>query len=1681
MEVVLSQFKKSLIASGLMTADEVEAFIDGLPPDDKPKDGKALAQILVRQKKLTKFQAQAIFQGKTKGLIMGDYIVLDRIGQGGMGQVYKARHKVMKRVVALKTLPTEATKLEAAVKRFHREVEVAARLSHSNIVTAFDAGETHGTHYLVMELVEGSDLASHVRQGGRLSVQTAIEYTLQAARGLEYAHGRDVIHRDIKPSNLVLDKEGTVKVLDMGLARLNEAIGPDDSTGQQTLTGTGQAMGTIDYMPPEQAENVKEADERSDIYSLGCTLHYFLTGRSVYGGDTTVMRLLAHRDADIPSLRAERPEVPEHLDAVFAKMVAKKREDRFASMTEVIVELQKCADPKPDQLAETADLGNTPLGSAYAETQGVLKSDQTPGDESLMLGLPVVSPVASLHRRLPKKDNKILFGSIIAAVCLLLLVVGVFIATRSDKEEVVQEQGAVGVEESVEEEKPSTPRVEPKGEGGGRNEASSSGANSATGLSPVTATGSSGNWALKFDGQSGGVTIPKLDYDGTYPITIEAIVTPETPARGTVIRTIGCTVSVSESGRQLLMTLGMREPKARYLIWGDGELTKGVPVHLAGVVDGDTARFYVDGSKGSRGLVLEEGVSENRKQSPDEAIRGTLNYVKEFGFTIGHAGNAEAEGLHFHGIIDEVRISNIARYTEDFIPQRRFEPDEHTMALYHFDEGSGDVLHDSSGNGHDGQIVGAKWVKVDEGMGVVADDPDRRAAEWVLGVGGRIVIDVNGEKRWVDAVEKIPEKAFALIECDLRSNDSVDDDGLRNLRGLANLQGLFLDQTQVGDIGLEYVAQHGRLEDLDLDFTSVTDSGLKNLRGLTNLRELSLSNTAISDLGLENLGQQRTLQSLNLTRTKVTDAGLGHLKAMPRIRKLVLTATAVSDSGLEHVTVLKEMRALGLVTTDVTDVGLTKLTLLSELVALEVESRQITDRSVQVLNRLPHLTSLAVMGLDFTYLTRLANIKHLFLLTETGVSDSDIATLKAALPDCQIEIGQGEWHEHRESLLEMQPTQPPLAIAPFTPEQAEQHQQAWADYLGVPVEFENSIGMKMVLIPPGEFMMGSSEEEIEEVLRIGKEQGWLDDDSTERVRSESPQHRVRITKPFYMATCELTVGQFKAFVESAKYETQAESDGVGGWGFVEVAGEWKREKGTEFNWRNTGAEQMDQHPVVNITWNDATAFCSWLCETEHQSYTLPTEAQWEFACRAGSTGKWCCGDDAKNPDEYAWHIGNSDHIRKPVGKKPANPFGICDMHGNVSEWCLDWHSEDYYNSSPTDDPVGPSSSTERVVRSGNFIDGRCGVRSAARDGSPPGSRLCSLGFRPVMLIDPDNPPKIPPQPPAESAKPEPTATSETKTETKEADKTPKISWKLRHTLEGNTDLVNSVAFHPKGQMVVSGSRDGTIRFWDVQSGKQLRFIQDIGKVKGLAVSPDGTLLAAVGGFLGAKLWNLSTGHPVGQYSAGQIEGQFGAYNGHSATFSPDGSMLAWCSGDVWLFNLRTKEAGHLPIGGEGDGTSIAFSGNGKLLASGAADGSVRLWDTKTGRLTVPLATQTQDGGKMSVVFSRDGTLLIAGGHGENANLRLWNVQTGNLLNTFDEPGALNAIAASPAHSIVASGGQQDENRIRLRDMTSGTILAELDGHEDHINSLAFSPDGKLLVSGSRDNTVRIWEIEMEQE
>lgn len=273
-----------------------------------------------------------------------------------------------------------------------------------------------------------------------------------------------------------------------------------------------------------------------------------------------------------------------------------------------------------------------------------------------------------------------------------------------------------------------------------------------------------------------------------------------------------------------------------------------------------------------------------------------------------------------------------------------------------------------------------------------------------------------------------------------------------------------------------------------------------------------------------------------------------------------------------------------------------------------------------------------------------------------------------------------------------------------------------------PVRVANSLGMTLVLVPAGRFVMGSPPEE----------EGRANDERS---------HRLRITQPFYLATHETTVAQFRRFVDETGYQTEPEYARVPGHGWSATHPEGFR--GREYSWCNPGFPQTDEHPVVGVTWNDAQAFCRWLSRKEGSEYRLPTEAEWEYACRAGKTGPFSTTSPIvprlllnardSNSTESKLGLPRDDGFRwtAPIGSFPPNPLGLYDMHGNVMEWCEDWYRKDYYAESETDDPKGPESGKGRVVRGGSWFDRAAMARSANRAMSPPIFSLFNLGFRVV--------------------------------------------------------------------------------------------------------------------------------------------------------------------------------------------------------------------------------------------------------------------------------------------------------------------------------------------------------------
>ncbi len=273
------------------------------------------------------------------GTVFGEYVLLDQIGKGTTGHVFKAKHTTMGRIVALKTLLADMTSTEDKVARFRREVKILSQLSHPNLVTAYDAGERDGVHYLIMEYVDGETLTSLLRRAGPLSVEHAINYVLQAAGVLGFVHANGIQHSNVKPSNLMVNRQGVVKLTGLGLARIDLRITPLDADVEDAATA-GRVMGTIDYMAPEQTMPGSKVDYRADIYALGCTLYTLLSAKPPYSMKTLHEKIVAHRSAPAPSLFEWRSDIPYALDTIFRRMLAKRPEERPRSMNEVITGLQ---------------------------------------------------------------------------------------------------------------------------------------------------------------------------------------------------------------------------------------------------------------------------------------------------------------------------------------------------------------------------------------------------------------------------------------------------------------------------------------------------------------------------------------------------------------------------------------------------------------------------------------------------------------------------------------------------------------------------------------------------------------------------------------------------------------------------------------------------------------------------------------------------------------------------------------------------------------------------------------------------------------------------------------------------------------------------------------------------------------------------------------------------------------------------------------------------------------------------------------------------------------------------------------------------------------------------------------------------------------------------------------------
>ena len=820
---------------------------------------------------------------------LGEYQLLAKLGSGGMGTVYKARHTKLEKTVALKVLAKSSLVNDEAVARFDREMKAVGQLNHPNIVQAHDAREIAGTRFLVMEYVDGLDLAKLVDACGPLPVADACELVRQTALGLDHAHQHGLVHRDIKPANLMLSfplapggrgvggegDQPQVKILDLGLAMFQ----PGQLAGVERITASGQAMGTVDYMAPEQALASRDVDIRADLYSLGCTLYKLLSGRAPFSGpkyQDQVNKLIAHARHPVPPIRKLRPDVPAQVAAVLDRLLAKDPAQRYATPAELVEAIAPLA-------------GGSNLRELMARARKSSAAAAAPA------GDPAAADASRAH-----------------------------IETFS---------------------------------------------NVASQAQSIT---------------NGGL-----------------------PVKGGAISQLRAFI-----------------------------------LHPSSFIPSNVPGWAVAAAGGGAALML--------------------------------------------------------------------------LAI---------VLYISTNHG---------LVKIE------ISDPK-----------AKVEVKVDGETITIAAIQE-----------------------LLTLR--------------VGDHALEVVSDR---------FATATQSFTVR-RG-----------------------------ELAVVRVTLEPKGEGRI--------------AKAEGGNE-----------------------------------------------------PRATA--------------------------GSSSSVVGTTG------------GQAASGTQSPI------PPLAIAPFDAAQAKQHQENWAKYLGVPVEMTNSIGMKLTLIPPGEFDMGSTDEEVTLVAEHWKamDHGPHVSPGLKIDRTETPRHRVGITKPFYMGAYHVTQAEYENVMgvnPSAFTEKQADTSA-----FEPPLSDGQK-KGRAGAAGKMAGKETSRYPVDYVNWDGATEFCRRLSampteRAARRAYRLPTEAEWEYSCRAGTTTRWSFGDDEAGMRESTWNLYNADWTTHPVGEKKPNAWGLSEMHGNLYQWCADWFSADYYSQSPQNDPTGPAVGSARVLRGGCFGNSAYNCRSAYRHGAPPARYDAADGFRVVEEV-----------------------------------------------------------------------------------------------------------------------------------------------------------------------------------------------------------------------------------------------------------------------------------------------------------------------------------------------------------
>jgi serine/threonine protein kinase/Leucine-rich repeat (LRR) protein len=921
---------------------------------------------------------------------LGDYEILSELGRGGMGVVHRARHRLMKRIVALKVLSPELQRDPEALARFRREVVAAASLSHANIVTAYDAQEIDGVAFLVMEFVPGVDLATWVKWRGPLPIDMAIDCILQAARGLEYAHRRKVIHRDIKPHNLLYapptaDGEsdefgtlavphgaassteveapmqkgsaaprGTVKILDMGLARVTHA---DDAEGSAGLTRTGAIMGTADYIAPEQALDTHTADARSDIYSLGCTLWFLLTGRPLYPGGTIMQKFVAHREASIPSLAdalrtsnlsaGSAPQI-DAIDAVFRRMVAKKPQDRFQTAGELIDVLVQTARINAPAAATTERIAPSALDeflqSQLTQTTTPLHSDSARATSS-----------GDAQSRRTRPERKLLPWGIAGCLAFLLIAGVAFNLKKKDPQSPREPAtgspvvNRVKTGESVGETRPQGPEL-----------------SSGTSANPRNAHREAAEMVLK---RGGSLNIQTIDRDRDVAVGRLA----ELPDEDFVVTSV-----------QLANRKEFRSPDLKAF----SGLTYLKVFGLAGTSIDNSGLKYISqivcpSLDLSYTAITDRGLRELSNKSDLVTLQIGGNAITDAacetlaGFEYLQRLNLGSTAIGDRGLAHLTRLKVLScLHVGSNCTGRGLLHLQHLEALTKLDMGS------FAAGPQDveplGQLTQLRAVTLSDRT---SDDVAIELQKVLpLATIAHPRIPMRQEER--ESVELLL-RGNAWLYCSSQKLDAVPpfsrhihgvqwtvNDGAEcaPLTKLPELEDLYLSDLKNADLAAEAVSTLSGLTFISFKTSDLTATGVEHLTALKSLGSLRLVGcSSLNDASLSPLTRFPCLHTLDLSRSSVTDSGLVHIGRHPGLQSVTLDGCRqITSEGVKHLAEMPMLRMLDMRLTSLDDTAAAPLRQISSLRLLDLRNSGMTRVGVEEIQRgLPRCAILWDEGIVF--------------------------------------------------------------------------------------------------------------------------------------------------------------------------------------------------------------------------------------------------------------------------------------------------------------------------------------------------------------------------------------------------------------------------------------------------------------------------------------------------------------------------------------------------------------------------------------------------------------------------------------------------------------------------------------------------------------------------------------------